>query len=502
MTDQFAGQEVTGAALAKPSLDLSAGPVGAQLQGPAGPGAIMAQVPCAELMAVAHEYEQARRLDEADRLLGYVLAAAPDHAHALHLRGVVAYRKGEMERALGLMERALAIGIDTPLYYRNIGELYRVLGRTADAVAAARRSVQLNPGDPLALMNCGIILAEALELDGAIQCFDRALAVDPNLAGAHFGLAEVLLSKGELARGWEEYEWRFRLADTPPVIPKTDKPQWDGKPIGDEALLLIADQGFGDGIQFGRFIPWAASRCANVVLAASPTLKPLLGQLDPRVKVVSEWNQTGPFAAWIPLTGLPRLAGTTLETIPADVPYLGAPGDKAARWAARVAALTPKGLKRIGIVWAGRPTHKNNWKRSMTLSDLAPVTAIDGIALVVLQKGEGQRQTGSYYGRAPLVHLSAEIGDFEDTMAIVDGLDLVLTVDTSVAHLAGAMGKPVWIMLPWASEWRWLLDRADTPWYPTARLFRQPKAGDWRGVAEQVAGALRGGDGMAPQSWQ
>jgi tetratricopeptide (TPR) repeat protein len=453
-------------------------------------------------MAVAHEYEQARRLEEADRLLGYVLTAAPEHAHALHLRGVVAYRKGEMERALALMERAITIGIDTPLYYRNIGELYRVLGRTEEAVAAARKSVQLNPGDPLALMNCGIILAENLDLDGAIQCFNRSLALEPNLAGAHFGLAEVLLSRGELARGWEEYEWRFRLADTPPVIPKTDKPQWDGKPLvgnqtGDQALLLIADQGFGDGIQFGRYIPWAVSRCPNVVLAASPTLKPLLSQLHPSVRVISEWNHAGPYAAWVPLTGLPRLAGTTLENIPTDIPYLKAPKEKAARWAARVAALTPKGLKRIGIVWAGRPTHKNNWKRSMTLTDLAPVTAVEGIALVVLQKGEGQRQTGSYYGRAPLVHLSAEIGDFEDTMAIIDGLDLVLTVDTSVAHLAGAMGKPVWIMLPWASEWRWLLDRTDTPWYPTARLFRQPKAGDWQGVAEQVAIALRGSQAAA-----
>ncbi len=487
MTDE----EVTGAALAKPALDLSAGLTGPRPQAAIGPGAIMASVPCAELMAMAHEYEQSRRLDDAERLLGYVFAAAPDHAHALHLQGVVAYRKGEMERALGLMERAISIGLDTPLYYRNIGEIYRVLGRIDDAVAAARKSVQLNPGDPLALMNCGIILSEKLAFDDAITCFNRALALEPNLAGAHFGLAEALLSRGELARGWEEYEWRFKLVDTPPVMPRSDKPQWDGKDLGDQALLLIADQGFGDGIQFGRYIPWAASRCSNVVLAASPTLRPLLRQLDPRVKIVSEWNQTGPFAAWCPLTGLPRLAGTTLENIPAAVPYLTAPAEKAARWATRLGALTPRGLKKIGIVWAGRPTHKNNWKRSMTLSDLAPVTNVGGIALVVLQKGEGQRQTGSYYGRAPLIHLSAEIGDFEDTMAIIDGLDLVLTVDTSVAHLAGAMGKKVWIMLPWASEWRWLLDRTDSPWYPTARLFRQPVAGNWRAAAEQVAAALR-----------
>jgi hypothetical protein len=256
-------------------------------------------------------------------------------------------------------------------------------------------------------------------------------------------------------------------------------------------LLLVADQGFGDGIQFGRYIPWAAARCKNVVLAASDTLKPLLSQLDPSVRVIHEWAKSGPFDAWCPLTGLPRLAGTTLANIPAEIPYIRAAPERVAKWEARLKALTPRGLRRIGCVWAGRPTHKNDWKRSMSLPDLAPVTAVDGIALIVLQKGAGQRQTGSYYGRAPLVHLSAEIGSFEDTAAIIEGLDLVLTVDTSVAHLAGAMGKPVWIMLPWAAEWRWLMHRTDTPWYPTVRLFRQPTAGDWKSVAQQVAAALK-----------
>ncbi len=481
--------EVSGQAPAKPALDIDAGPARAPAAG--GPKGTMASVPCAELLRLAHEYEQAKRSDDAERVLSYVLAATPDDAQALHLMGVVAYRKGQMERALGLMERAIAVGVDVSLYYRNIGEIYRVLGRLDRAVETARKSVALNPLDPLALMNCGIILAEQLDFDSAVDCFNRALALKPDLAGAHFGLAEVLLSRGEFARGWEEYEWRFRLNDVPQAIPKTDRPQWDGKPLPQGKLLLVADQGFGDGIQFGRYIPWATQRCATVVLAASQTLRPLLTQFDPSVRVFSAWAEAGAFDAWCPLTGLPRLAGTTLETIPAKTPYLHAQPDRVTRWAARLDAVTQRGLRRIGCVWAGRPTHKNDWKRSMTLADLAPVTALDGIALIVLQKGSGQRQTGSYYGRAPLVHLSAEIGDFEDTAAIIDGLDLVLTVDTSVAHLAGAMGKPVWIMLPWAAEWRWLQNRSDSPWYPTMRLFRQPAPGDWRGVAAQVAAALK-----------
>jgi hypothetical protein len=181
-----------------------------------------------------------------------------------------------------------------------------------------------------------------------------------------------------------------------------------------------------------------------------------------------------------------------LNNIPATIPYIQAAPERIAKWEGRLKALVPRGLRRVGCVWAGRPTHKNDWKRSMSLPDLAPVTAVDGIALIVLQKGAGQRQTGSYYGRAPLIHLSAEIDSFEDTAAIIEGLDLVLTVDTSVAHLAGAMGKPVWVMLPWAAEWRWLMHRTDTPWYPTMRLFRQPTAGDWKNVAQQVAAALKG----------
>jgi len=455
-------------------------------------GPPLVTLPVPQLMMVAHEYEVAKRFDDAERLLGHILKAHPAHAPALHLMGVVAFRQGRKVQALALMEKAIALGVDTPLYYRNIGEVYRTLGRHPEAAAAARKSVALNPGDALALMNCAIILADQNLTDEAISCFEQALALRPDLPGAHFGLAEALLSRGDFARGWAEYEWRFRIADVPRLMPPTDKPQWDGQPMGsDRTLVLIADQGFGDAIQFGRYIKWAAERAANIVLACSPQLKPILCQLDPNMRLSVTWSDITEFDAWCPLTGLPRLAGTVLETIPADMPYLKAEAARVAQWKKKLDRLTPAGLKRIGVVWAGRPTHKNDWKRSMTLAALAPVTALDGIALVVLQKGPEQTQAGAYFGRAPLVHLSTEVEDFDDTMAIMAGLDLVLTVDTSVAHLAGAMGLPVWIMLPWCAEWRWLKDRPDSPWYPTARLFRQPGPNDWLGVSEQIAAALR-----------
>jgi len=451
----------------------------------------LVSLPVPQLMMVAHEYEVGKRFDDAERLLSHILRDHPEYAPALHLMGVVAFRQGRKAQALACMEKAIALGVDTPLYYRNIGEVYRTLGRHPEAAAAARKSVALNPGDALALMNCAIILADQNLTDEAISCFEQALAIRPDLPAAHFGLAEALLAKGELARGWEEYEWRFRIADVPRLMPPTDKPQWDGRPMGDRPLVLIADQGFGDAIQFGRYIKWAAERASNIVLACSPQLKPILRQLDPNMRLSVTWSDIAEFDAWCPLTGLPRLAGTVLETVPADVPYLRPEAARIAQWKEKLDRLTPAGLKRIGIVWAGRPTHKNDWKRSMTLAALAPITALDGIALVVLQKGPEQTQAGAYFGRAPLIHLSAEVEDFDDTMAIMAGLDLVLTVDTSVAHLAGAQGLPVWIMLPWCAEWRWLKDRSDSPWYPTARLFRQPGPNDWLGVAEQVATALR-----------
>jgi hypothetical protein len=454
-------------------------------------GPLQVSLPVAELMAVAHEYDQAKRLDDAERLLTHIVKAYPEHAPALHLMGVVAFRKGRKIEALACMEKAIALGVDTPLYYRNIGEIYRTLGRHPEAAAAARKSVALNPGDALALMNCAIILADQNLTDEAISCFEQALAISADLPGAHFGLAEALLAQGKFDRGWAEYEWRFRIADVPPLMPPTKKPQWDGQPLSG-TLVLIADQGLGDAIQFGRYIPWAAARAPGIVLACSPQLKPILRQLNQDMRLSVSWNDIDDFAAFCPLTSLPGLAGTTLETIPADIPYLRAEPERVARWQAQLDGLTPAGLRRIGIVWAGRPAHKNDWKRSMTLAALAPVAALEDVALVVLQKGPEQRQTGGYYGRAPLIHLSAEVDGFDDTMAIMAGLDLVLTVDTSVAHLAGAMGLPTWILLPWCAEWRWLKDRADSPWYPSVRLFRQPGPNDWQGAVERVAEALKG----------
>lgn len=422
-----------------------------------------APLPLAELLTLARQHEQAERLEEAERVLRRILASLPTQLEALHSLGILAYKAARFQEARCYIEAAIEHGTHTPLYFRNIAEVYRKLGRHEDARRAAYRGAALNPSDPLALINLGIVLADQLKLDEAIGCFEQALAVQPDAVGAHFGLAEALLMQGDFERGWDQYEWRFRMPDASGLMPNTDRPRLEGGALPDGRLLLIADQGFGDSIQFGRYIPWAAERCATLLVACSPPLQPLLAQLHHKVDARTRWDQIADYAAWSPLTSLPRLAGTRLSDIPAVIPYLHADPPLVERWVQRLDVLAPRGFRRVGTVWAGRPAHKNDQRRSLALKDLAPLTDVDGVAVVVLQKGAAQRQVGQYYGRAPLIHLSAEVNDFADTMAIIDRLDLVITVDTSVAHLAGAMGKPVWIMLPWAAEWRWLLNRVDSP---------------------------------------
>jgi hypothetical protein len=312
----------------------------------------------------------------------------------------------------------------------------------------------------------------------------------PDMAGAHFALAEALLILGQWGRGWEEYEWRFRIPNGGESMPKTGQPDWDGTPFDDAALLLVADQGFGDVIQFCRYIPWAIERCPDYALACSPELVPILSQLVPRDRLVQRWQDCPPMRAVCALSGLPRLAGTRVGNVPAPVPYLRALPERQAVWAERLGRLAGRGVRRVGIVWAGRPTHANDRRRSASLAQFAPLAVVPGIALVSLQKGPPTEQAGSYFGRAPLINIGAEVKDYDDTMALLECLDLVVTVDTSVGHLAAAMGKPVWILLAHAPDWRWLLDREDTPWYPTVRLFRQTVAGQWGDVFDRVAAAL------------
>jgi hypothetical protein len=451
------------------------------------------EVPLAfgDLMALASRLENEKDYTFADRLLERALIAAPDHPDALHLSGIVAFRLGRRDEALTKIERAIARGIDIRLYLRNISEVYRALGRFDDALNAALRATALAPEDPVCLHNLAVIQYHRLELDDCIASAEKALTINAFLPGPHFQLAEALLLRGEWERGWNEYQWRFDLPGNPPLMPPTTQPRWDGTPFDDGTLMLIADQGFGDVIQFSRYIPWAAERCPNIAVATAPEMMPLLRQVYPAVRLFGDWRSAPPFRAFRALSGLPALHGTRPDHVPGQEPYLRADPVRAAQWKQRLDRLTPAASRRIGIVWAGRPTHNNDRWRSAKLADFAPLAALPGVALVSLQKGPAAAQAGGYFGAAPLVNIGAEIGDYEDTMAILDSLDLLVTVDTSVGHVAGAMGRPAIILLARAPDWRWLLDRTDTPWYPSVTLVRQATTGVWSDVMAKAARLTR-----------
>jgi tetratricopeptide (TPR) repeat protein len=448
------------------------------------------RVALADVVAQMTALEQANKLDEADELASRVLKAAPEHPHVLHLSGIISYRKGRIDEAIARMEKSMALAPNVALYPRNMCEIYRGAGRLDDAVKVGRRAVELSPEDSRAYFNLALIHYERLELEDSVRVCDQALALDPVFAEAHFEKAEALLLGGNLTAGWESYEWRFKLKQAEGMLPKTDKPQWDGAPLPPGRLLLVADQGFGDCIQFGRLIPWAAERAPAPVLACSHDLTPILRQIPGIGRMVTRWEQTGEFDAFIPLSGLPRLAGIRTDNIPMSDAYLHPRPALVEQWRERLDRLVPAGKRRIALVWAGRPTHKNDRKRTLKLSAFAPLFARNDIAILTVQKGDQIAQVGGYYGRTPMINLGPDIVDFADTMAILKNVERLVSIDTSVAHVAGATGVPTSLVLPLAPDWRWLLNRDDTPWYKSITLFRQRKAYDWSGVMERVADAL------------
>lgn len=439
-----------------------------------------------------NEHEQKNELDAAEQVLSNHFGAHPAHPHAIHLSGVLAYRRGRLDEARQRMEQSLLSAPKSALYLRNLCEVYRLLGRNDDALAVGQRAIAADPKDVVALSNLSTLHYDRGETRESLACADAALTIAPNLAGAHFERAKALLADGRLIEGWEAYEWRFRLPGvTPPIPPESDKPQWDGRPLGDAPLLLVADQGFGDVIQFSRYIPWVTERCRDVVIACGPELAGVLRQFPGVRAVVTRWEDVGPFACYCPLSGLPRLHGTRVDNVPARSPYLRADPEAVARWRVRLDVLVPRGYRRVAIAWAGRTTHKNDYTRSVQLSGFAPLAASGQVALISLQRERATSQIGDYFDNAPLLNLGPSLNDFADTMALLEVVDLVICVDTALGHLAGALGRPTWLLLAHATDWRWMLKRTDTPWYPKHRLFRQPAPGAWGQVFDEIASELR-----------
>ena len=439
--------------------------------------------------------QQEGRLVEARACYERALALRPDHLSALNNLGNVNRLEGRFEEARALFERALARKPDYADAHNNLGILLRLEGRFAEALVHSDRALAVTPNAPGPLNNRGNLLQDLGRLDEAEASLGRALAVEPDFAGAHHNLGMVLLAAGRFEAGWREYEWRWRTPQAADLARRFTQPQWQGEALAGGTLLVHAEQGLGDTLQFCRYVPLLVQADRQIVFEVPRPLLRLMGSLDGvatgQVRVVAQGDALPPFDRHCPLMSLPRLCGTRLDTIPSGAPYLTADPETRQIWQAHLAAGDARALK-VGLVWSGNPrAHLPELtaidrRRSIPADLLRPLAACAGVRFYSLQKDGPPPPVG-----LDLIDVMAEMRDFADTAALVAQLDLVISVDTSVAHLAAALGKPVWLLNRFDSCWRWLTDRDDSPWYPSLRLFRQTAPGDWPGVVERVVPALQ-----------
>lgn len=395
------------------------------------------------------------------------------------------YTRGDPAGAIVHYRQALAMYPDSLEVRHNLGVALRDCERWEEAREQFQALLARAPHCPPAHNNLGILAAQAGDYSTAVKHYRQAIAQQFDFPDAHFNLGMLLLKLGEFAEGLAECEWRWQTPRFTPLV--CPQPRWDGRFLAG-TLLVHTEQGAGDTFQFARYLPEAARRCRRLLLFCPDNLLRLLA-LVPGVAEIRTVGQIllDAFQAYSPLMSLPHLFGTTLESIPAGVPYLCVPNP----WFRLPAVLAaPPGL-RVGFTWAGSPTHANDRHRSCHLADLLPLFDLPGVAWYSLQKGPQAAELRTCPMRDRLTDLDVCLRDFADTASAIGQMDLVISVDTAVAHLAGALGKPVWVLLPTSSDWRWLLDRTDSPWYPTMCLFRQRRAGDWAEPVEQMLVALR-----------
>lgn len=436
------------------------------------------------LLDQATAFHQAGKLAEAETIYRRVLSVAPDNIVAMQYLGVLSLQKGDALTAETMVRRAIASADDVPEFHSNLGLCLRAQGRLEEAVACYRRAISLRPDYAGAYSNLGLDLQALGRPEHAMAAFEDAIAADSELAEAHWNLGLVRLLLGRYRQAWAEYEWRLRCQAFERdrlVLPGATP--WQGEPLAGRTLLIRQEQGAGDTIQFMRFIPPLVGAAGRVIVEIAPFLQALARASLPGAVVVDRDGWKEPIDFYVNLMSLPLQRALAIEQLPFATRYVKAEPESASRWRDRLAGYREL---RVGIAWAGNPAHANDHNRSCPAEFLEPLLGVGGCSWFSLQKG--RPLPGAWRGR--VADLSEELQDFSDTAAAMQALDLVVAVDTSVAHLAGALGVPVWVMLPFAPDWRWLVDRADSPWYPSARLFRQPAPGDWGSVAASVVSAL------------
>jgi len=370
----------------------------------------------------------------------------------------------------------------------NLGNILRAAGHLGDALMCYDMALALMPDLAEIHSNKGVALQELGRRDEAIACYRRAIDLDPDDAEAHRNLSMALLQGGEFKEGWKEFEWRWQTRHFASIKRRWDRPHWAGEPLNGKIILVHAEQGFGDSFQFCRYISVLAECGARVIVEAPDVVQGVLGTLQGVEEVLTPGNPLPAYDFHIPMMSLPGVFGTTLDSIPAPDDYLSVPPDAEQGWRGKIEIA--KGTLRIGLVWKGRSGHGANLWRSPGLEVFRPLLSQDQFKFYSLQKDDGETDLRDAGMGDRIVELHNDLNSFSDTAAVINQLDLVITPDTSVAHLSGAMGFPTWIVLPHVAEWRWGIGREDCPWYPSARLFRQSSPGDWDGVIEHLASEL------------
>lgn len=429
---------------------------------------------------------QANDYRQAVNFLDRAITIQPSAA-AYSNRGIALNELGQLEAAVASYDKAIALQPDYAVAHANRGKVLRELGQLEAAVAGYDRAVALQPDFAEAHYNRGNVLKSLTRLEAAVASYDKAIALRPDFAEAYWNKALVLLLGGHFLAGWELYEWRWSTEEKKSTKRNFPQPLWLGKEsLEGKTILLHSEQGLGDMIQFCRYVKLVSDTGARVILEVPDSLCELLKQIEGLSGWVVEGSPLPQFDYYCPLLSLPLAFKTDLHSIPCAIKYLSADAVKVAHWAGR---LGEKRKPRIGLAWSGSPTHKNDRNRSIGLATLMPHLPAD-YQYVSLQKDVRDSDKPALESWPNLLHFGQDLDDFTDTAALCELMDVVISVDTSVAHLSGALGKPTWILLPFSPDWRWLLERGDSPWYPTVRLYRQPRVGEWDSVFMKVIADL------------
>jgi tetratricopeptide (TPR) repeat protein len=426
------------------------------------------------------------RFAEAVDALNSALRLSPRNVMIHQQLGVVLHKQDRPAAALASFRRAVEIQPDSIIQICNVGIALRDLGRFDEAAQQFEQACRLNPDNAKNHFRWGLALMKGMRPAEAITLFQRALKLEPGHAEAALSLALCYLAIGDFEQGWNAYEARFLHKDS--ISDPFPEKRWKGELI-EGTLVVGAEQGIGDMIQFIRFAQESGRRCGKLVVQAPDELAPLIRRVAGVGTVVRRNTAPREFEAFIPVLSLPAALGIGVNDLASDVPYIVVSHEETE--AAETLLRPLVNLFKIGVVWAGNAKHVDDSSRSMPFTALLELLAVPKIALVSLQKGPRSGDLQASGVGAMVSDLSASLNTFASTAALIEQLDLVITCDTSVAHLAGAMGKPVWILLAFSADWRWMVGREDSPWYPSARLFRQKRPGDWTGVMQRVVAALK-----------